>query len=267
MTGTPPHRHAQPKRGLAPFTFARNHAPGTSKGGPPAREPKRGLAPFAPFAPFAFPVGSGGCCGARALGRTAAAMLLCALLTGAAAPGAWGRTPSLAEGGGSQTRLFAATGSVQVAFTPGDPVDDILIGILAQARREVLVQMFSFTHRRIARAMIDAQRRGVRVEVIADDQQDRQQPNSVLAELVRNGVAVYLDPEQSSAHNKVMIVDATSEHAVLVTGSYNFTWSAQRRNAENILVLRGNPALAQAFADNWRRLRVHAVEYRLRGRR
>jgi phosphatidylserine/phosphatidylglycerophosphate/cardiolipin synthase-like enzyme len=199
--------------------------------------------------------------------RAFSAFALGALLAGPVAARAAATARAASDSGGSQTRLFAATGSVQVAFTPGDPIDDILIGIVAQARREVLVQIFSFTHKRIARALIDAHRRGVRVEVIADDQQDRQLPNSALADLVRNGVPVYLDPEQSSAHNKVMIVDAASEQAVLVTGSYNFTWSAQRRNAENILVLRGNPALAQAFAENWRRLRVHAVEYRLRGRR
>jgi phosphatidylserine/phosphatidylglycerophosphate/cardiolipin synthase-like enzyme len=164
-----------------------------------------------------------------------------------------------------QSRLFTATGTVQVAFTPGDPVDEILIGVIGQARQQVLVQAFSFTHKAIARALVDAHRRGVRVEVLADDRQDRQLDGSVLGDLVRNGVTVWLDSKQSSAHNKVMIIDAGTPAAVLVTGSYNFTYSAQRRNAENVLVMRGNPDLAAAFATNWQRLRVQARPYRQRG--
>jgi len=163
-----------------------------------------------------------------------------------------------------QSRLFTATGTVQVAFTPGDPVDEILIGVIAQARQQVLVQAFSFTHKAIARALVDAHRRGVRVEVLADDRQDRQLDGSVLGDLVRNGVTVWLDSKQSSAHNKVMIIDAGTPAAVLVTGSYNFTYSAQRRNAENVLVMRGNPDLAAAFATNWQRLHASARPYRAR---
>ncbi len=87
---------------------------------------------------------------------------------------------------------------------------------------------------------------------------------SVLGDLVRNGVTVWLDSKQSSAHNKVMIIDAGTPAAVLVTGSYNFTYSAQRRNAENVLVMRGNPDLAAAFATNWQRLRASARPYRAR---
>ena len=34
------------------------------------------------------------------------------------------------------------------------------------------------------------------------------------------------------------------EDTVVVTGSYNYTFSAQARNAENLLILRGNAALA-----------------------
>jgi phosphatidylserine/phosphatidylglycerophosphate/cardiolipin synthase-like enzyme len=164
-----------------------------------------------------------------------------------------------------QSRLFTATGTVQVAFTPGDPVDEILIGVIGQARQQVLVQAFRFPHKRIARALVDAHRRGVRVEVLADDRQDLQLEGSVLADLVRNGVTVWLDPQQSSAHNNVVIVDAGTPAAILVTGSYNFTYAAQRRNAENVLVMRGNPDLAAAVATNWQRLRVKARPYRQRG--
>lgn len=171
------------------------------------------------------------------------------------------------EGLPGQSKVLPATGTVQVAFTPGDPVDQILIRIIGQARQQVLVQAFSFTHKGIARALVDAARRGVRVEVLADGRQDRQLGGSVLAELARNRVPVFIAHERTSAHNKVIVVDPGTRDAVLVTGSYNFTISAQRRNAENILVLRGNPALADAYFENWKQHRLQATDYRQRSLR
>ena len=77
------------------------------------------------------------------------------------------------------------------------------------------------------------------------------------------GVPVWLDGEHLSAHDKVMVVDADdAKAAAVITGSYNFTKAAQYRNGENVLVLRGNPALAQAYRNNWQRHLAHARPYK-----
>jgi phosphatidylserine/phosphatidylglycerophosphate/cardiolipin synthase-like enzyme len=44
-----------------------------------------------------------------------------------------------------------------------------------------------------------------------------------------------------------------------VTGSYNFTWGAQHLNAENLLIIRGQPAIAERYAANWERHRADAA--------
>ena len=44
----------------------------------------------------------------------------------------------------------------------------------------------------------------------------------------------------------------------MLVGSYNFTLAAQRSNAENVLVLRDNPGVAQAYRKNWQRLKARA---------
>ena len=46
--------------------------------------------------------------------------------------------------------------------------------------------------------------------------------------------------------------------AAVATGSYNFTRSARVANAENLLILRGNPALVRAYLGNWRRHKAEA---------
>jgi phosphatidylserine/phosphatidylglycerophosphate/cardiolipin synthase-like enzyme len=56
-----------------------------------------------------------------------------------------------------------------------------------------------------------------------------------------------------------MVIDNGLPEVALITGSFNFTHAAQHRNAENLLVLRGNAALAEAYAANWRRHKIHAL--------
>lgn len=156
-------------------------------------------------------------------------------------------------------RPLPAAASFQVLFTPGDAADDAIIAAINGARRQVLVQAFIFTHRRIASALIRARRRGVEVEVVADAQQAASAPNSVLSNLARAGIPVYLDADHDSAHNKVLVLDPAGPGATVITGSFNLTYSAQSRNAENILIIRDHPQLAAQYADNWQRHRLHAA--------
>jgi phosphatidylserine/phosphatidylglycerophosphate/cardiolipin synthase-like enzyme len=153
------------------------------------------------------------------------------------------------------------TVTAQIAFTPGDDAARIIVEALHSARRQILVQAFSFTHRDIARALIEARGRGVDVQVIADAEQTELIENSVIPELAAAGVPVFLDEEHAAAHNKVMVIDEGHPSAAVITGSYNFTFAAQFRNAENLVLLRGGPHIAHAYADNWRRHRAHSRPY------
>ncbi|MEW5891563.1 MAG: phospholipase D family protein [Pseudomonadota bacterium] len=159
---------------------------------------------------------------------------------------------------------LSAQGQIQVAFTPGDDAGALIVGAIRQARRQILVQAFSFTHEAIAEALIAARRRGVDVQVLADPEQAETVKTSRIDQLVAGGVPVYLDGQHAAAHNKVMVIDAGQATATVITGSFNFTHAAQYRNAENVLLLRGNPLLAEAYAANWRRHRTHSLPYRKR---
>lgn len=154
-----------------------------------------------------------------------------------------------------------AAGTLQIAFTPGDEADRIIIGAIQKARRQILVQAFSFTHRKIAQALISARRRGVDVQLIADREQTEKISGEHIANMAAAGVQMFLDSEHNAAHNKVMMIDPGFSDAVLITGSMNFTYAAQYRNAENLLVFRGNPALTDAYLSNWKRHREHAEPY------
>jgi phosphatidylserine/phosphatidylglycerophosphate/cardiolipin synthase-like enzyme len=151
-----------------------------------------------------------------------------------------------------------ATGTVEYAFSPGDDVAGRVVQAIDGAGSQVLVQAFTFTHDRIAEALVRAARRGVDVRILLDREQTELIERDAVRMLVAGGLAVLLDGEHLAAHNKVIVVDADGPHPAVLTGSFNFTFAAQYRNAENLLVLRDNPALARAYRDNWEKHRGHS---------
>lgn len=49
-------------------------------------------------------------------------------------------------------------------------------------------------------------------------------------------------------HSKVIVVDPFSDNCAVITGSHNFSPAASKSNDENLVIVRGNKALAQAYA-------------------
>jgi phosphatidylserine/phosphatidylglycerophosphate/cardiolipin synthase-like enzyme len=49
-------------------------------------------------------------------------------------------------------------------------------------------------------------------------------------------------------HSKVVVIDPNGSDPVVVTGSHNFSASATQKNDENLLIIRGNAALAKAYS-------------------
>jgi phosphatidylserine/phosphatidylglycerophosphate/cardiolipin synthase-like enzyme len=168
---------------------------------------------------------------------------------------------SLLSASASGREPLPATGSVEIAFTPGDDAEGAILNALHLARQDIYVQAYLFTSRPLARALIEAKQRGVKVEVLADREMVVKGENSQIPQLAEAGIPVWLETRYANAHNKIMLVDPQEATAAVVTGSYNFTYSAQARNAENLLILRGNPQLARAYFDNWQRHRSEALPY------
>jgi phosphatidylserine/phosphatidylglycerophosphate/cardiolipin synthase-like enzyme len=159
--------------------------------------------------------------------------------------------------------ILQAQGTVQAAFAPWDDVEGLIIGALADAHREILVQAYLLTSKNIVTALRQAHQRGVEVSVLLDARQAASlaPARKQKAALRDSGIAVWGETGYTNAHNKVIVIDAGSADATLITGSYNFTWSAQHKNAENILIVRGNLPLIARYAANWERHRRAAVLY------
>lgn len=186
------------------------------------------------------------------------ALRLAWLLAGALLAGA------LLAGGPAQADTPApipATGVLQAAFAPWDDIESLLVESIAGARQRVLVHAYLLTNRRIARELIAVHRRGIEVQVLVDAEQVRKVPSSAAATLAAAGIPVWLETKYQNAHNKVIVIDPGAAQATVITGSFNFTWTAQNRNAENVLVARNNPPLAARYAANWERHRQEATPF------
>ena len=95
---------------------------------------------------------------------------------------------------------------------------------ISQAKTEILVQAYSFTSAPIAKALVDAHKRGVHVEIILDRSQRKERYSS--ADFTAHaGIPTYIDAAHAIAHNKVMIIDKS----MVITGSFNFTRQQRRR--------------------------------------
>ena len=156
-----------------------------------------------------------------------------------------------------------ARGTVQVAFTPWDDAERMIAEAIGAAKRQILVQAYSFTSRSIAAALIAARARGVDVRVTADREQAFSGDNSRIPAIAAAGIPVLIEVRYQSAHNKAMIIDAGSADAAVITGSYNWTFAAQNRNAENVLIFRRNADLAMLYFSNWQRHAQDALPFDL----
>ena len=133
--------------------------------------------------------------------------------------------------------------SIEVCFTPGMDCRTKIIREINNANKSIYVQAYSFTDKYIANALIKAINRGIDINVILD----KTQKNSVLTKsLIKSHIEVSVDDKVAIAHNKVMIIDEKE----VITGSYNFTESAQKRNAENLLIIK-DEKIAYKYLENW----------------
>jgi len=146
-----------------------------------------------------------------------------------------------------QVQQFQPGATYSLCFVPnGASCEDLLVNTINNTRQSLLIQAYSFTSKPIAEAVLNAFKRKVDVRVIVDKSQTGEKYTS--ATFLKNaGIPVVIDTAPAIAHNKVMIFD---QQAVF-TGSFNFTKSAQQRNAENGVIVRGDAAIVKAYTNNW----------------
>jgi phosphatidylserine/phosphatidylglycerophosphate/cardiolipin synthase-like enzyme len=140
---------------------------------------------------------------------------------------------------------------VRVFFSPIGGCTDAIIDTISKAKSEILVQAYIFTSEPIAKALLSAHKRGAKVLVILDKSQ-KSGGYSAVTFFANQDIPAYIDSSHAIAHDKVMIIDQET----IITGSFNFTKSAESKNAENLLIIRSSE-LAGLYRENWFKHRGH----------
>ena len=145
---------------------------------------------------------------------------------------------------------------VTVYFSPNGGATDAVVREVNAATTQVLVQAYSFTSAPIAKALVDAHKRGVQILAVLDKSNETEK-YSAATFLVHAGIQTLIDDQHAIAHNKVMVIDS----ATMLTGSFNFTKAAEEKNAENLLVIKDAPELVHAYAANVQAHAAHSHPY------
>jgi phosphatidylserine/phosphatidylglycerophosphate/cardiolipin synthase-like enzyme len=157
-------------------------------------------------------------------------------------------SPCVARDQASSRQAFAnlpAPAQVAVCFVPAETCVSSIVDAINAARSTIRVQAYGFTSAPILKALVDAKKRGVDVAVILDKVNQRKSYTG--ATFVSNaGIPVWIDSRPAIAHNKIIIIDG---HLV-IGGSYNYSQSAEQRNAENVTFI-DSIGIAAQFTANW----------------
>ena len=123
---------------------------------------------------------------------------------------------------------------------------------ISRANESVHVMVYGFTLDDLSEALIEAGERGVEVRVVIE-RESAYWSGSEYERLLRAGVDVRLDGNPHTMHHKVVVIDGK----IVITGSYNWTWSAENKNDENIVILM-DEGLAGSYEKEFQRVWLEA---------
>lgn len=124
-----------------------------------------------------------------------------------------------------------ASAEIKILFSPDGGIRDEIIEQIDTSQKYIDIAMYSFTSEPIAEAIVRAKNRGIRVRILLDKLQAAG-AYSQYQYLLDSGIEVITDVHSGIMHNKIAIIDGR----ILLTGSFNWTKSAEEKNEENFLL-------------------------------
>ncbi len=135
--------------------------------------------------------------------------------------------------------------NIELCFTPPSGCASVIVKEISNAKESIYVQAYGMTSPVIVESLVKAKEKGLKVRILLD-KSNLKDKWSKIRELQDSGIDVGIDRVSGIAHNKVMIIDRVK----VITGSFNFTRSADNRNAENVIII-NNELVAKQYLNNW----------------
>jgi len=126
----------------------------------------------------------------------------------------------------------------RILFSPADECGNYILRSIEGAKESIELAIYHITSRPLAKALIAAAKRGLSVRVYVDGE-NADERYSKVSYMKRHGLKIKAESGEGLMHNKFCIID----NAKVITGSYNWTTSADLRNDENIVIIDSLPAV------------------------
>lgn len=139
---------------------------------------------------------------------------------------------------------------VQSYFSPSDGTNQQIINAINTADNDLNVETMLITRTDLANAIREAKERGVEVHVINNSPgENTPTVNDILNAALPTGKFVFDNSANATLHHKLAIVDANyaASDPQVITGSHNWSNSANDRNDENTLIIHNAEIANQYF--------------------
>jgi len=134
---------------------------------------------------------------------------------------------------------------IETYFSPEDGVAAAVQNLIQGAQESINFMAFSFTANDLGDAIIQRAAEGVTVQGVMDDGQINSNQGTNFDSFLQAGLDVRRDGNPGQMHHKVIIIDKS----IVITGSYNFSTSAEEQNDENLVVIHDADIAADFLAE------------------
>jgi phosphatidylserine/phosphatidylglycerophosphate/cardiolipin synthase-like enzyme len=147
-------------------------------------------------------------------------------------------------------KLTIENTDLEIFFSPEDKPASRIIELVQGAEHSIHFMAYNFTSNEIGEAVMERAQAGVGVSGIMDEGQVRSSQGTEYDPFIQTGLDVRLDGNENGLmHHKVLIID----RKIVITGSYNFTASAEESNDENVVII-FNPEVAELYYQEYLRV-------------
>jgi phosphatidylserine/phosphatidylglycerophosphate/cardiolipin synthase-like enzyme len=134
---------------------------------------------------------------------------------------------------------------LEIYFSPDDHAALRIATLLRAARQSIYFLAYSFTANDFGDILLQKARKGVQVAGVMDESQVKSNTGTEFDAFSQAGLSVYMDGNPGLMHHKIFIID----QEIVITGSYNFSASAERTNDENVVIFFDKQIAARYLAE------------------
>ena len=142
---------------------------------------------------------------------------------------------------------------MEIYFSPDDGVAKRIVELLRGAQQSITFMAYSFTAGDFGKIISQKAKEGLKINGVMEEEQVKSNKGTQFTYFDRASLPVYKDGNPGQMHHKVFIID----DKIVIAGSYNFSFSAETQNDENVMIF-FDPQIASQYLAEFARVDAEA---------